>query len=156
MRPSSGGRERSGPDAPGFGLFFLQRSQQRVLVDLVWDRVEQADPEKALVGAIRVDPVSEPIAEFDRNAPWLVTLRPQRGSHVASTNAGAFMKLVTSGIPAATSETYRLAGEILQQCLLVTIRLCHPLLEHSPISRETLFSSCAACNRPNAGHPPRG
>lgn len=46
-------------DAPGFRRHVVSRGAEAVVVDLVWERVPSAYPEKAELAGIRIDPVEE-------------------------------------------------------------------------------------------------
>lgn len=46
-------------EAPGFLRQILKRGDESVVVDLVWDRVPQAYPDKEIIGGIRVDRIEE-------------------------------------------------------------------------------------------------
>lgn len=49
-------------EAPGFLRQVVSRGADSVVVDLVWDRVEQAYPEKQDIVGIRIDPIEEILA----------------------------------------------------------------------------------------------
>lgn len=46
-------------EAPGFLRQVLKRGAESVIVDLVWDHVAQAYPDKEVIGGIRVDRIEE-------------------------------------------------------------------------------------------------
>jgi predicted nucleotidyltransferase component of viral defense system len=46
-------------DSPGFRRFLVTRGQEAVVVDLVWERVASAFPEKLERAGIRIDPIEE-------------------------------------------------------------------------------------------------
>jgi hypothetical protein len=45
--------------APGFHRFFVERGNETVVVDLVWERVRQLDSRKTMIGKVRVDVPAE-------------------------------------------------------------------------------------------------
>jgi hypothetical protein len=46
-------------DSPGFRRYMVSRGQEAVVVDLVWERVPSAFPEKPERAGVRIDPIEE-------------------------------------------------------------------------------------------------
>jgi hypothetical protein len=54
-----GGRVVVRQDAPGFRRYVVSRGEEAVVVDLVWERVPSAFPEKPERAGVRIDPIEE-------------------------------------------------------------------------------------------------